>query len=222
MKTVLSWSSGKDSAWALHVLSQRSDIEIVAILTTFNSVFDRVAMHGVRRCLVEKQACQLNLPLWTVNLPWPCPNASYEELMRGICRRALSEEVSAIAFGDLFLQDVRNYRERQLRDTGLQPLFPLWQLPTRQLARDMISAGVKSVVTCVDLSKLDASHVGRQYDGEFLRRLPSSADPCGENGEFHTFVYDAPNFRGPIAIEVGEILQRDGFTFADVLPIGER
>ncbi len=220
-KIVLSWSSGKDSAWALHVLSQRCDLEVVGLLTTFNSAFDRIAMHGVRRCLVEKQAKRLNLPLWTVDLPWPCSNASYEELMRGICQRAVSEQVTAIAFGDLFLQDVRNYRERQLRDTGLEPLFPLWQMPTNQLALEMIGAGIKSVVTCVDPAKLDPSHAGRQYDREFLRTLPSSADPCGENGEFHTFVYDAPNFSAPIAIEVGEIVQRDGFLFADVLPISE-
>ncbi len=221
MKTVLSWSSGKDSAWALYVLSQRRDIEVVGLLTTFNSAFARVAMHGVRRCLVETQASRLNLPLWTVELPWPCPNAAYEELMRGICQRAISEEVTAIAFGDLFLQDVRDYRERQLRETGLEPLFPLWEIPTAQLALDMIATGVKSVVTCVDPSKLDASHAGRQYDSEFLRSLPSSADPCGENGEFHTFVYDAPNFSLPIAIEVGETVQRDGFIFADVLPLHE-
>ncbi len=176
-------------------------------------------MHGVRRCLVETQASRLNLPLWTVDLPWPCSNASYEEIMRGICQRALSEEVTAIAFGDLFLQDVRDYRERQLRDTGLQPLFPLWQIPTRQLALDMIDAGIKSVVTCVDDSKLAASHAGRQYDRKFLQDLPSSADPCGENGEFHTFVYAAPEFTLPIAVETGEVLQRDGFTFADVLPL---
>lgn len=215
-KALLSWSSGKDSAWALRLLLQREDIQVVALLTTFNSAFDRVAMHGVRRSLVELQADRMNLPLWPVELPWPCPNASYEELMRAVCQRAAAEGVTAIAFGDLFLEDIRAYRERQLSGTGLEALFPLWKLPTRRLASQMMESGMKSVVTCVDPSKLEKSYAGRCFDSAFLDSLPAHVDPCGENGEFHTFVYDGPVFSEPIPIEVAEIVQRDGFVFADV------
>lgn len=175
-------------------------------------------MHAVRRPLVEAQADRLSLPLWPVELPWPCPNRSYEELMGAICRRAVAEGITAIAFGDLFLHDIRAYRERQLLDTGLQPLFPLWHLPTRELALDMLAAEVKSVITCVDPTQLAGSYAGRRFDHDFLAALPASVDPCGENGEFHTFVYDAPGFSRPIHIEVGEIVQRDGFVFADLKP----
>jgi len=217
-KVLLSWSSGKDSCWALHVLSARPGIEIAALLTTFNSAFDRVAMHAVRRSLIQAQAERLGLPLWSVELPWPCSNASYEGLMRPACERAVAAGISAVAFGDLFLEDIRVYRERQLRGTGLDPLFPLWHIPTLQLARDMISSGLKAVITCVDPAKLDRSFAGREYDASFLSDLPASADPCGENGEFHTFVYDAPAFRSPVEIEHGEIVERDGFIFAELLP----
>jgi len=222
-KILLAWSSGKDSVWALHLLRQQPEIEIAALLTTFNSAADRVAMHAVRRTLVETQAGRTGIPQWSVDLPWPCSNAEYEELMRGVCQRAFAENITAMAFGDLFLQDIRDYRERQLRGTGLEPLFPVWQIPTAQLARDMISAGVKAKVTCVDPSQVDRSLAGRDYDQALVDALPPGVDPCGENGEFHTFVYDAPVFSRPIAVHVGEIVERDGFVFADVLadePLG--
>jgi len=218
-RTLLSWSSGKDSAWSLHLLRRDPHIEIAALLTTFNGAADRVAMHAVRRELVEAQARRMALPLWSVDLPWPCSNAVYENLMQGMCRRATAEGITAVAFGDLFLQDIRDYRVRQLKATGLRPLFPVWQIPTAELARELIRAGVKAKVTCIDLAKLDGSYAGREYDSEFLNSLPPGIDPCGENGEFHTFVYDGPFFSSPIGVEAGEKLERDGFVFADVLPV---
>jgi len=214
----LSWSSGKDSAWTLHLLRQQPDIQVAALLTTFNSAANRVAMHAVRRALVEAQAEQTALPLWAVELPWPCSNLEYEERMRAVCQRATTEGITAIAFGDLFLQDIRDYRVRQLQGSGLEPLFPVWQIPTEQLGRDMIAAGVKAKITCVDPSKLAKSFAGRDYDLRLLQVLPPEIDPCGENGEFHTFVCDAPVFSRPIGVRVGEVVERDGFVFADVLP----
>jgi uncharacterized protein (TIGR00290 family) len=174
-------------------------------------------MHAVRRQLVEAQAQRVGLPLWQVDLPWPCANAVYEELMRQLCQRAVAEQADAIAFGDLFLQDIRDYRETQLRGTGLIPLFPVWHLPTDALALEMIQGGVRAKVTCVDPSKLDRSLAGRDFDQRFLESLPPSADPCGENGEFHTFVYESPVFSRPIPVTMGETVERDGFVFADVV-----
>jgi uncharacterized protein (TIGR00290 family) len=216
-KILLSWSSGKDSAWALHLLRQQPEIEVAALLTTFNSTVGRVAMHAVRRVLVEAQAERTGLPLWQVELPWPCSNQEYEDRMRAACQRAAAEGITAIAFGDLFLQDIRDYRVRQLQGSGLEPLFPVWQIPTEQLCRNMIAAGVKAKITCVDPLKLAKSFAGRDYDVDLLQALPSEIDPCGENGEFHTFVWDAPVFSRPIAVRMGEIVERDGFVFADVL-----
>ncbi len=216
-RVVLSWSSGKDSAWALHLLRQTQEFEIVALVTTFNRSADRVAMHAVRRTLVEAQAQRAGLPLWTIDLPWPCSNVIYEELMSGVLRRAAAERVTAIAFGDLFLEDIRQYRERQLRGTDVEPLFPLWHLPTDELAREMIGAGVKCLITCVDPAKLDRAFAGREFDMDFLAQLPPAVDPCGENGEFHTFVYDSPVFSRPLANKIGVIVERDGFVFADAL-----
>ena len=203
----------------MKLLSERTDIHIAGLLTTFNSAADRVAMHAVRRSLVEAQAERIGVPLWRVELPWPCSNAEYEEIMGGACGRARAEGIEAVAFGDLFLQDIRSYREKQLAGTGLDPLFPVWDLSTDKLARDMIAGGVKAKVTCVDPRKVDRSFAGCDFDLAFLERLPQSVDPCGENGEFHTFVYDAPGFSRPIDVETGEIVERDGFVFADVLPL---
>jgi uncharacterized protein (TIGR00290 family) len=217
-KILLSWSSGKDSVWALHLLRQQPDIEVAALLTSFNSAADRVAMHAVPRALVDTQASRTGIPQWSVDLPWPCSNAQYEERMRGVCQRALAEGITAIAFGDLFLQDIRDYRERQLQGTGLEPLFPVWEIPTTKLARDMIAAGVKAKITCVDPAQVDRAFAGCDFDQALLDSLPPGVDPCGENGEFHTFVYDAPVFSSPIAVSMGEIVERDGFVFADVLP----
>jgi uncharacterized protein (TIGR00290 family) len=216
-KVLLSWSGGKDSAWALHLLRQQPEIQVAALVTTFNSSADRVAMHAVRRALVKVQAERTRLPLWSVELPWPCSNSEYEERMGAVCQRATTEGFSAIAFGDLFLQEIRDYRVRQLQGSGLEPLFPVWQIPTEQLGREMIAAQVKAKITCVDPSKLSKSFVGRDYDLDLLRDLPPEIDPCGENGEFHTFVCDAPVFSHPIGVRVGEVVERDGFVFADVL-----
>jgi uncharacterized protein (TIGR00290 family) len=175
-------------------------------------------MHAVRRVLVEAQAERIGIPLWAVDLPWPCSNVDYEDRMRAVCQRATAEGIPAVAFGDLFLQDIRDYRIKQLQGTGLEPIFPVWQIPTDQLGRDMITAGLKAKITCVDPTKVEKSFAGREYDQQLIKDLPPGVDPCGENGEFHTFVYDAPVFSAPIAIQTGEVVERDGFVFADVLP----
>jgi uncharacterized protein (TIGR00290 family) len=216
MKRILmSWSSGKDSAWALHLLRQRADCEIVGLLTTVNSEFERVAMHGTRLSVLEAQAEAVGLPLWVVPLPWPCSNEIYEARMREICQCAVNEGIVGIAFGDLFLRDIRAYRETQLKPTGLEPMFPLWELPTGPLAREMIAAGVRAKLTCVDLKQLPPTFAGREFDVALLNDLPSEADPCGERGEFHTYVYAGPMFRAPIALEQGETVTRDGFAYSD-------
>lgn len=176
-RILLSWSSGKDSAWALHVLRQSDDCEIVGLLTTVNSEFDRVAMHGTRRSVLEAQTRAAGLPLWAVPLPWPCSNDDYEQRMRQICERAINEGVSAIAFGDLFLQDIRAYRETQLQPTGLEPLFPLWNFPTAELACDMIAGGLRAKLTCVDTKQLPETFVGREFDAALLQDLPSDIAP---------------------------------------------
>ncbi len=215
---LLSWSSGKDSAWALHLLRQREDVEVVALLTSFNQAVGRVAMHAVRRELVELQAERAGLPLWEVALPWPCSNEQYEVLMAAACERAVNAGIDVVAFGDLYLRDIRAYREKQLAGTGLDPMFPVWDIPTRHLADEMINAGVKAKITCVDPKQLDPAFVGRDFDSEFLRDLPEAVDPCGENGEFHSFCYASPAFTSEIAVQMGEVVLRDGFWFADVLP----
>ena len=193
-RVLLSWSSGKDSAWALHLLRQMPDVDVVALVTSFNRSADRVAMHAVRRSLVEAQCERVGLPLWSVELPSPCSNADYEQLMSTIWERAAVQQITEVAFGDLFLQDIRSYRERQLSSTSIVPLFPVWHLPTRELANEMILAGVKAKITCVDPAKLNSSFAGREFDQAFLESLPPGVDSCGENGEFHTFVYDSPVF----------------------------
>ena len=217
MKTILAWSSGKDSSWALHVLRQQN-LEVGALLTTINEAADRVAMHGVRRSLVEAQSEAVGVPLWKVRLPWPCTNEDYESRMTEACRRAVAEGFDSIAFGDLYLRDVREYRERRLADSGLMPLFPLWGIPTARLARDMIGAGLRARVTCVDSRVLDGGFAGREFDHRLLADLPECVDPCGENGEFHTFVCDGPMFRAPVGVEAGEVRKIDGFVYADLLP----
>jgi len=217
-RILLSWSSGKDSAWTLYLLQQQKEYEIVGLLTTFNRVAERVAMHGVRRSLVEAQAQSAGIPLWGVALPWPCSNADYEDAMRSACEKAVDAGVEMIAFGDLFLTDVRAYREKQLRGSGLEPLFPIWGLPTKDLAQQMIVAGIKAKLTCIDSEQLGAEFAGRDFDGSLLAQLPGTADPCGENGEFHSFVYGGPMFRGNIPVRLGEIVHRERFVFADIIP----
>jgi uncharacterized protein (TIGR00290 family) len=218
MRILLSWSSGKDSAWSLHVLRQRGEHEVVGLLTTFNEEADRVAMHAVRRELVERQAAAAGLPLWAVALPWPCSNEQYELLLARACAKAVAEGIEGVAFGDLFLEDVRAYREKQMKDSGLRPVFPVWGLPTRALAEEMITGGTRAKLTCVDTGKLDRSFVGHEFDGELLSALPENVDPCGERGEFHSFVYAGPMLEGVVEVAVGETVVRDQFVFADLIP----
>ncbi len=218
-KALLSWSSGKDAAWALHALRQLGEVEVVGLLTTTNAAFDRVAMHGVREVLLEAQAEAVGLPLWKVPLPWPCSNEDYEARMGKTCAEAVAQGIEVMAFGDLFLEDVRDYRIQKLAGTGLQPLFPIWNPDTATLARDMIQAGLKATLACVDPRALDAAFAGRDFDAALLADLPSTVDPCGERGEFHTFAWDGPMFRHPVTIHRGEVVERDGFVFADLVPV---
>ncbi len=214
-RVLLSWSSGKDSAWALHLLRRDPAIQVCALVTTLNAEFDRVAMHGTRHSVLEAQARAAGLPLWIVPLPWPCSNEIYEQCMTEVCTRAVAENIHAVAFGDLFLADVRSYRVNQLKVTGLEPLFPLWQIPTDALAREMIAGGLRARLSCVDSKQLPAEFAGREFDASLLADLPSEADPCGERGEFHTCVYAGPMFTSPLPLETGEVVNRDGFVFAD-------
>jgi uncharacterized protein (TIGR00290 family) len=216
-RILLSWSSGKDSAWSLHVLRQRREYEVAGLLTTFNEATDRVAMHAVRRELVEQQADAAGLPLWAVPLPWPCSNEQYESLMSQTCSRAISEGIEGVAFGDLFLEDVRAYREKQMAGTGLEPIFPVWGLPTRVLAEEMIATGVRAKLTCVDTKKLEPSFVGREFDRTLLSALPAAVDPCGERGEFHSFVYAGPMLNAILPIAVGVTVVQDNFAFVDLI-----
>lgn len=222
MRVLLSWSTGKDAAWALHSL-RRQDVEVVGLLTTLNQVANRVSMHSVRRALAEAQADSAGLPLRVVELPWPCSNEAYEARMQAALKAADAERVTHVAFGDLFLEDVRAYRERQLDGTRLKPLFPLWHPPggTTALAREILESGLQAVVTCIDPAQIPASFAGRSYDQAFLEDLPGEADPCGERGEFHTFCHDGPMFRRPVPVSMGEQVERDGFYYADVLPLRE-
>ena len=217
-RVLLSWSSGKDSAWTLHVLRHTPGVRVEALLTTFNEAADRVAMHAVRRALVERQAEAAGLPLWSVPLPAPCSNTQYEEAMAAAVARARREGLTHVAFGDLFLEDVRRYREARLAGTGLDPLFPLWRRPTRALAREMLASGLRATLTCVDPKQLDQAFVGRPFDASLLDDLPATADPCGERGEFHTFCHAGPMFSSSIDVRVGVRVERDGFCFADVQP----
>jgi uncharacterized protein (TIGR00290 family) len=217
-KTLLAWSSGKDSAWCLHLLRQSADVEVVGLLTTVNQRYDRVAMHAVRRALLEAQAEAAALPLLVVPIPDPCPNAAYEAAMEKALAGARTQGVAAVAFGDLFLEDVRRYREQRLAGSGIAPLFPLWGRPTRELAAEMLAAGLRARITCVDPRVLPASFAGRDFDAALLAALPPGADPCGENGEFHTFAWDGPMFRHTVPVRGGEVVTRDGFVFADLLP----
>jgi uncharacterized protein (TIGR00290 family) len=216
-KVLLCWSSGKDSAWTLHVLRQRREVEVVGLLTTVNQAYERVAMHAVRLSLLQAQAEAVDLPLWQVPIPSPCSNQDYEAAMDKAVKRALDAGITAMAFGDLFLEDVRRYREQQLAGTGLTPIFPIWGLPTDALARDMVAAGLRARLTCVDPKQLPASFAGREFDAALLADLPAGVDPCGERGEFHTFAYDGPMFLRPLSITSGEIVARDGFVFADLI-----
>lgn len=217
MKILLSWSSGKDSAWALHVLNQAHPGAVSALLTTVNEAVDRVAMHAVRRGVLDAQAAAAGLPLRVVPIPHPCPNEVYEARMRDAVAAAVADGFTHVAFGDLFLEDVRRYREERLAGTGLAPLFPIWGIPTRELADRMIEAGLRARVACVDTRVLDASFVGREWNRALLAELPAAIDPCGENGEFHTCVYAGPMFRRALALEPGERVTRDPFVWCDLV-----
>lgn len=216
-KALLSWSSGKDSAWSLHVLRTRQETDVVGLLTTVNEVHSRVAMHAVRVELLEAQAKAVGLPLRKISIPSPCSNVEYEAAMLAAIERAKSEGIKTLAFGDLFLEDIRRYREESLRETGIAPIFPIWAMPTRELAHEMVKSGLRARVTCVDPKQLPESFAGREFDARFLADLPSDVDPCGERGEFHTFAYDGPMFEHSVPIQLGEIVRRDGFVFADLL-----
>jgi uncharacterized protein (TIGR00290 family) len=213
----LSWSSGKDSAWALHALRRQDDYEICGLLTTINATAARVAMHAVRETLLERQAAATGLPLIKVPIPYPCPNEAYEAAMTGAIARAKDDGVSVMAFGDLFLEDVRRYRVEKLAPTGIDPVFPIWGIPTDRLARDMVAAGLRARVTCVDPKQLDPKFAGRVFDDSFLDDLPDGVDPCGENGEFHSFAFAGPMFAAPINVVPGETVERDGFVFTDLM-----
>jgi uncharacterized protein (TIGR00290 family) len=218
MKRVLvSWSSGKDSAWTLHVLRRQPDVEVCALLTTFNEAAGRAAMHGVRADLVRAQAEAAGLPLWDVPLPSPCSNTEYESRMAAAIARARAGRFTHVAFGDLFLEDVRRYREDRLAGTGLEPLFPVWGRDTRDLAREMLRGGLRAILTCTDPRHVPRGLAGRDYDERLLGDLPPGVDPCGERGEFHTFAWSGPMFQAPVAVERGETVERDGFVFTDLL-----
>ena len=204
-KLLLSWSTGKDSAWTLHVLRQDPRYEVVGLVTTLNVSHDRVAMHAVRRTLLEQQAAALDLPLHVSEIPHPCSNEVYEEAFLESLRPLLSEEIRAIAFGDLFLEDIRAYRERLVAKLEVTPVFPLWELDTRELAHEMVGAGLRARLTCIDPRACPRELVGRDYDAALLKELPDVVDPCGENGEFHTFAYAGPMFSAPIPIQSGEV-----------------
>jgi uncharacterized protein (TIGR00290 family) len=219
-RVLLSWSSGKDSAWTLHVLRQQPEVEVVALLTTFNAAASRVAMHAVREELLDRQALAAGLPVWKVPLPWPCSNEDYEALMTGVFERARTERIDEIAYGDLFLDDIRAYREARHAGTGIGLRFPLWGSDTRVLAQDMLAGGLRATITCVDPRQLAASFAGRPFDQALLDDLPPAVDPCGERGEFHTFAHAGPMFAAPVEVVPGEIVERDGFVFADLLPRG--
>jgi uncharacterized protein (TIGR00290 family) len=217
LKAWLAWSSGKDSAWALHTVRQESEFDVVALLTTVNRTHERVAMHAVRESLLDIQVAAAGLPVVKVPIPSPCSNQVYEQAMSEAMTRAQAEGVRHVIFGDLFLADIRDYREKQLARCGMTPVFPLWGKETQRLAEDMIAGGLSAYLTCVDPRRLDRAFAGRRFDKDLLADLPRSVDPCGENGEFHTFANAGPMFREEVGVSVGDIVERDGFVFADLL-----
>jgi uncharacterized protein (TIGR00290 family) len=217
-KALVSWSSGKDSAYALWRLTQRDAVDVVGLLTTVTKEFRRVSMHGVRESLLEQQAIAVGLPLWKVEIPYPCPNETYEREMGKALERMRTEGIAQIVFGDLFLPDIRQYRESRLVGSGIEPQFPLWGIDTSELARAMIRDGMEARIVCLDPRKIPRELAGRRFDASLLADLPPTSDPCGENGEFHTFVSNGPMFKHPIPIASGETVERDGLVFSDLLP----
>ncbi len=217
-RALVAWSSGKDSSWALHELRRGGEVDVVGLLTTLTDPFGRVSMHAVREELLDRQAAAAGLPCRKVRIPSPCPNERYEQAMSQVLAEARAEGVTHVAFGDLFLADVRAYREASLANVGLRPLFPLWGRDTAGLAREMIGGGLRATITCVDPSRLPRHLAGRAFDDALLAELPAGVDPCGEHGEFHSFAFAGPMFSAPLAVAAGGVVERDGFVFADVLP----
>jgi uncharacterized protein (TIGR00290 family) len=218
-KTLLSWSSGKDSAWALQHLQQDPTIAVLGLFTVMNQKYNRVSMHATRLEMLERQATAAGLPLQTIYLPDPCTMEQCDEIMRQFVMESAAKGIECMAFGDLFLEDVRKYRENQLKGTGIKLVFPLWAIPTRELAEQMLSAGLEAYVSSVDLKKLPSRFAGRKWSRELVAELPQECDPCGENGEIHTVVAGGPMFRKPIPVNVGEIVERDGFAYVDIIPV---
>jgi diphthamide synthase (EF-2-diphthine--ammonia ligase) len=217
-KALIAWSSGKDSAWAFHEAKRTGSYDIVGALTTVTGTFGRVSIHGVREILLKEQLDEVGLTPTIVRIPYPCPNDIYERAMGAAMTRAKADGITHVIFGDLFLEDVRAYREKNLANTGITPVFPIWGRPTAALARDMIAAGITAHLVCADLNKMPARFAGRTFDTDLLRELPPQVDPCGENGEFHTFVSNGPMFARPVAVKRGTTVERDGFAYADLLP----
>lgn len=218
-KTLLSWSSGKDSAWALHILQQDPTIEILGLFSVMNQKYNRVTMHATRLEILERQAKSVNLPLQTLFIPDPCTNEEYSGVMRDFVAESAKKGIQYMSFGDLFLEDVRKYRENQLKGTGIEPIFPLWGIPTGQLAEEMLSAGLEAYISCVDLKKLPSHFAGRKWTRDLIAEFPQGCDPCGENGEIHTVVVNGPMFKSAVPVSVGETIERDGFAFADIIPM---
>lgn len=221
-RAVVSWSTGKDAAWSLVEVQRAGELEVAGILTTVTTGFDRVSMHGVRRSVLDVQAKALGLPVYPVEIPHPCPNEVYERAMGAAVARLRADGIERMVFGDLYLEDVRRYREDRLRGTGIEPVFPLWGRPTRALAESMIAGGLRAVLVCVDPRRLPRSFAGRTFDRPFLDDLPPGVDPCGENGEFHSCVVAGPMWRGALPVRPGAVVERDGFVFADLVPESER
>ena len=217
-KVLISWSSGKDSAWALYKLQQDPEIDLAGLFCTVNKEFNRAAMHGVRVELLQEQAKNIGLPLEIIEIPNPCSNSEYEKIMGQFVKKSKTANIDCFAFGDLFLEGIRNYREEKLKDSGIEAIFPLWGIPTDKLSREMINGGLKTVITCINPKQIPKKFIGKEFDENFLNSLPKDIDPCGENGEFHSFVFDGPIFKQQIEIFIGDIVHRDDFIFADVLP----
>ena len=218
-RAVVSWSTGKDSAWALHEVRRSGTLDVVGLLTTVTADFDRVSMHGVRRSVLDLQARALGLPVYRVEIPHPCPNEVYDRAMSDVLARFRADGIERVVFGDLYLEDIRKYREDRLRGTGVEPVFPLWGRPTRALAESMIAGGLRATLVAVDPRHLAGRFAGREFDAALLRDLPDGIDPCGENGEFHTCVTAGPMWEGRLPVQTGEVVERDGFVFADVVPV---
>ena len=211
----MSWSSGKDSAYALHLLLKDPSINLLGLFTTVNQKFERVAMHAVRLRLLKEQAKQIGLPIYIIEIPFPCSNADYERIMSEFITKIQNDNIEAVAFGDLYLEDIRDYRIAQMQDTGIEPIFPCWGIDTTELSKMIIDIGIRAKIACIDPKQLANEFAGHDYNQTLLDTLPEQVDPCGENGEFHTFVYDSPSFTHPINIKQGETVERDGFVFTD-------